>query len=65
VTRSEIGISVGPVGCGEQAIRRDLLMKEHGLSDGKAKTIGHMLEYGSLTIKDCERIFTARDRMKR
>jgi hypothetical protein len=53
------------VGCGEQAIRRDLLIKEHGLSDGQAKAIGHMLEYGSLTIKDCERIFTARNRMKR
>ena len=42
-------MSVGPVGCGEQAIRRDLLIKEHGLSDGQAKAIGYMLEYGSLT----------------
>jgi len=42
---------------GEQAIRRDLLIKEYGLSDRQAKAIGHILEHGSLTIQDFERFF--------
>jgi len=33
---------------GEQAIRRDVLIKEHGLSDRQAKALGHILEHGSL-----------------
>jgi Fic family protein len=41
---------------GEQAIRRDVLIKEHGLSDRQAKALGHILEHGSLTIKDFERL---------
>jgi hypothetical protein len=41
---------------GEQAIRRDVLIKEHGLSDRQAKALGHILEYGSLTIQDFERL---------
>jgi Fic family protein len=41
---------------GEQAIRRDVLIKEHGLSDRQAKAIGHILEHGSLTIQDFERL---------
>jgi Fic family protein len=41
---------------GEQAIRQDVLIKEHGLSDRQAKAIGHILEYGSLTIQDFERL---------
>jgi Fic family protein len=39
---------------GEQAIRRDVLVKEHRLSDRQAKAIGHILEHGSLTIQDFE-----------
>jgi Fic family protein len=42
---------------GEQAIRRDVLIKEYGLSDRQAKAIGHILEHGSLTIQDFERFF--------
>jgi Fic family protein len=39
---------------GEQAIRRDVLVKEYRLSDRQAKALGHILEYGSLTIQDFE-----------
>lgn len=39
---------------GEQAIRKDVLVKEHRLSDRQAKAIGHILEHGSLTIQDFE-----------
>ncbi len=41
---------------GEQAIRRDVLIKEHGLSDRQAKAIGHILGHVSLTIQDFERL---------
>jgi len=41
---------------GEQAIRRDVLVKEHRLSDRQAKALGHLLEHGSLTIQDFERL---------
>ena len=41
---------------GEQAIRRDLLVKKHGLSDRQAYAIVHILENGSLTIQDFERL---------
>jgi Fic family protein len=41
---------------GEQAIRRDVLVKQHGLSDRQAKAIKHILEHGSLTIQDFERL---------
>jgi Fic family protein len=41
---------------GEQAIRRDVLVKQHGLSDRQAKAINHILEHGSLTIQDFERL---------
>jgi len=39
---------------GEQAIRRDVFVKEHRLSDRQAKALGHILEHGSLTIQDFE-----------
>ena len=42
---------------GEQAIRRDVLIKEHGLSERQAKALGHILEHGSLTIQDFEHLF--------
>jgi Fic family protein len=41
---------------GEQAIRRDVLIKEHNLSNRQAKAIGHILEHGSLNIQDFERL---------
>jgi Fic family protein len=41
---------------GEQAIRRDVLIKEHDLSERQAKAIGHILEHGSLTIQGFERL---------
>ncbi|MBL7175900.1 MAG: Fic family protein [Desulfobacteraceae bacterium] len=41
---------------GEQAIRRDVIIKEHGLSDRQAKALGHILEHGSLNIKDFEAV---------
>jgi Fic family protein len=41
---------------GEQAIRRDVLVNEHGLSDRQAKALGRILERGSLTIQDFERL---------
>ncbi|MFH0871846.1 MAG: Fic family protein, partial [bacterium] len=42
---------------GEQAIRRDVLIKEHRLSDRQAKALGHILEHGSLTIQDFEHLY--------
>ena len=41
---------------GEQAMRRDLVSREHGPSDRQTKAIGHVLEYGSLSIQDFERL---------
>ncbi|MBU1184746.1 MAG: Fic family protein, partial [Proteobacteria bacterium] len=41
---------------GELAIRRDVLIKEHGLSERQAKALGHILEHGSLTIQNFERL---------
>jgi len=41
---------------GELAIRRDVLIREHGLSERQAKALGHILEHGSLTIQDFERL---------
>jgi len=39
---------------GEQAIRRDVLVKDHRLSDRQAKALGYILENGSLTILEFE-----------
>lgn len=39
---------------GEQAIQRDLLAKDYGLSERQIKALGHVMEYGSLTIHDYE-----------
>jgi len=41
---------------GEQSIQRDVLVKEHSLSDRQAKALGHILEHESLTIQDFERL---------
>jgi Fic family protein len=39
---------------GERAIRRDILAREHGLSDRQALALGHVMEHGRLTIQDYE-----------
>ncbi|MBI2862136.1 MAG: Fic family protein [Chloroflexi bacterium] len=39
---------------GEQVIRRDVVVKQHGLSERQAKALGHIMEHGSLTIQDFE-----------
>lgn len=41
---------------GEQAIRRDVLSREHKLSDRQAKALWHVLEHDRLTIQDYERL---------
>jgi Fic family protein len=41
---------------GEQAIRKDVIAKQHNLSDRQALAIFHILEHGSLTIQDYERL---------
>ena len=41
---------------GERAIRRDVLIKERGLSDRQAKALSRIVEHGSLTIQDFERL---------
>jgi len=41
---------------GEQAIRRDVLIKEYGLSDRQGKALDHILEHDSVTIQDFERL---------
>ncbi len=41
---------------GELVIRRDVLVKEHRLSDRQAKALSHILENGSMTIQDFERL---------
>lgn len=42
---------------GELAIRRDVLVKEHRLSDRQARALGHIFDHGSLTIQDFEHLF--------
>jgi Fic family protein len=41
---------------GEKAIRRDVLTKEHKLSDRQGKALGHILEHDRLTIQDYEHL---------
>jgi len=41
---------------GEQVIRRDVLVREHGLSDRQSRALGHILEHGSLTIQEYEQL---------
>ena len=42
--------------CGKRTIRQDVLVKKHGLSPRQALALGHVLERGSLTIRDYERL---------
>ena len=39
---------------GERAIRRDVLAREHGLSERQALALGHVIEHGRLTIQEYE-----------
>lgn len=39
---------------GERVIRRDLLAREHGLSERQALAVGHVMEHGRLAIGDFE-----------
>lgn len=39
---------------GEQAIRRDVLVKKHGLNERQARALAHLLQHGKLTIQDFE-----------
>lgn len=41
---------------GERAIRRDVIAKEHGLTERQTLALGHVLEHGSLTIQDFGRL---------
>lgn len=39
---------------GERAIQRDVLVREHCLSDRQALALGHVLKHGGLSIQDYE-----------
>ncbi len=39
---------------GEQVIRRDVLVKQHGLNERQGKALGYLLQHGELTIQDFE-----------
>jgi Fic family protein len=41
---------------GERVIRRDVLAKQHGLSERQVLALGHVLEHGELSISDYEGI---------
>ncbi len=41
---------------GEHAIRRDVLVKEHRLNERQAKALAYLLEHGSFSIQDYERL---------
>jgi Fic family protein len=41
---------------GERTIRRDILARQHGLSDRQARAFGHVMEHGRLTIQALEAI---------
>ena len=41
---------------GKQAIQKDIIVKENGLSERQAIAISEMLEYGKITIADMERL---------
>jgi len=41
---------------GEQVIRKDVLVRKHGLNDRQSKALGFLLEHGKMTIQDYERL---------
>ena len=47
---------------GERTIRRDVLARQHGLSDRQALAIGHVMEHGRLTIQALEALCTGVNR---
>jgi len=47
---------------GEQAILSDVIVKKHKLNRRQAKAIGFLLENGSLTIRDYEKLYPAVNR---
>ena len=38
----------------EQVIRRDVLVKKHGLNERQGKALGYLLQHGTLTIQDLQ-----------
>lgn len=42
---------------GEQAIRRDVMVKEYRLSNRQDKAINHILEHGSINIQEFEKLY--------
>lgn len=47
---------------GEQAIRRDVLVKEHRLNERQASAMAYLLEHGGLSIQDYERLWPSVNR---
>jgi len=47
---------------GERVIRRDVLARDHGLSDRQSKALGHILQKGSLTIQEYEELLPGASR---
>lgn len=43
---------------GERVIRRDVLVKKHGLNERQAVAIGHLLEHGEIHLQDYEKLVT-------
>ena len=41
---------------GERVIRRDLLVRRHGLSERQALALGHVMEGAKLTIQELEQL---------
>jgi Fic family protein len=39
---------------GEKVIRRDVLVKQHGLNERQGKALAFLIQYGQLTIQDFE-----------
>lgn len=39
---------------GTRIIKRDLLVRKHGLNERQAKALGRILEFGSLTVRELE-----------
>ena len=47
---------------GERTIRREVLVRQHALSDRQAVALGHVIEHGRLTIHDYERLCPGKNR---
>ena len=43
--------------CGEQVIRRDVLVQKHTLKERQSKALGCLFQNGKLTIQDFEGIY--------